>query len=108
MKILLAIDDSKFSEAATQAIIDRFKPEKLVERAAQRLQNGGFKSGVGVAEGHPKTTIVEKSEQWGADLIVLRSHGRSDFHRAMLGSASETVARYARCSGKIVRIRHGN
>jgi nucleotide-binding universal stress UspA family protein len=151
MKILLAIDDSKFSEEATQAVLDRFKPQnvdvhvltvvdlvphfmshigteeaaernipditelrlarlnrasKLVERARQRLQRAGFKTSVGVAEGEPKTRIIEESEQWGADLIVVGSHGRNDFNRAMLGSVSEAVARYARCSVEIVRIRH--
>ena len=148
MKILLAIDDSRFSEAATQAIIEQIKAEdaevrvltvvdlinyftsekaaeayipniteirlarlhrasELVERAARLLRAAGFKTTVGVAEGDPKTGIVECAEEWDADLIVLGSHGRKDFDRALLGSVSEAVARYAKCSVEIVRIRPG-
>lgn len=144
MKILLAIDGSKFSEAATQAVIDRIKTAntevhvltvvdlmnyfsneksaeqyipnitemrldclnraaQLVEKAARALRGAGFTVTVGVAEGDPKTEIVASAEAWGADVIVVGSHGRSLFDRALLGSVSESVARYARCSVEIVR-----
>lgn len=146
MKILLAIDDSTFSEAATQAVVDRFRPEgaeilvftvvdlvnyfsdektaeawipnieeirlsrlhhasELVERAASLLKAAGFKPEVGVSEGDPKARIVEKAEDWNADLIVMGSHGRKGFDRALLGSVSEAVARHAPCSIAIIRVR---
>lgn len=146
MKILLAIDDSKFSAAATQAVVERIKPDhaevrvlmvadlinyftsekaaesyvphiaeiradrlrhasKLVEDAAAQLQAAGFKTTVGVSEGDPKTRIIEMAEKWGADLIVLGSHGRRGFDRALLGSLAEAVAHYAKCSVEIIRIR---
>jgi nucleotide-binding universal stress UspA family protein len=142
---LLAIDDSKFSEAATQAIIERIKTEnaevhvltvvdlinyfaseqaatayipqideirherlkkagELIDRATHLLQAAGFKVSSGVSEGDPKARIVACAEEWHADLIVLGSHGRKGFDRALLGSVSESVARYARCSVAIVRI----
>jgi len=34
-----------------------------------------------------------------------QSHGRQGFDRALLGSVAESVARYAKCSVEIVRIR---
>lgn len=146
MKILLAIDDSKFSEAATRAVIAQFKTQdaevrvltvvdlinyfvdekaakaympnideirhaslksagELLERTSHLLQAAGFKTATGILEGDPKAMIATFAEQSGADLIVLGSHGRRGFDRALLGSVSEAVARYARCSVEIVRIR---
>ena len=104
------------SEEAAKAYIpqideirhDRLKKaDELIDRTARLLQAAGFKVSSGVSEGDPKTRIVEVAEQWGADLIVLGSHGRKGFDRALLGSVSEAVARYASCSIEIVRIRPG-
>jgi nucleotide-binding universal stress UspA family protein len=146
MKILLAIEGSKFSEAATQAVIARIRPEdaevvaltvvdlinyftseeaakayipnieeiriarlkqasEWVERAAHLLRTAGFKATASVSEGDPKSRIIKTAEEWRADLIVLGSHGRKGFDRALLGSVSEAVARHAPCSVAIVRIR---
>jgi nucleotide-binding universal stress UspA family protein len=47
--------------------------------------------------------IVEKAEEWKADLIVVGSHGYGFWKRAWLGSVSDRVAHYAPCSVLIVR-----
>jgi nucleotide-binding universal stress UspA family protein len=148
MKIVLAIDNSAFSEAAAQAVIDEIKPqntevrvltvvdllnyftsedaaksyipqienirrerlktaENLVERIAARLKAAGFKATQAISEGDPRARIVESAEEWGANLIVVGSHGAKGFERALVGSVSEGVARYAKCSVQIVRIASG-
>ena len=150
MKILLALDDSKFAEAAIQAAVSQVrqdhtqvlvlhvvdwsnfmpspfprggqepmysarqlesiiesettKAHELVTSAAERLRSAGFEASTSVREGDPKAVILDCATEWGADLIIVGSHGRKGIARFVLGSVSEAVARYARCSVEIVRL----
>lgn len=52
----------------------------------------------------PAKTILEAAKEWGADLIVVGSHGRSGFDRWALGSVSESVAMNAHCSVEVVHV----
>jgi nucleotide-binding universal stress UspA family protein len=53
--------------------------------------------------GSAKRVIVEEAEAWGADLIVVGSHGYNRFERLLMGSVSQAVASHARCSVEIAR-----
>lgn len=57
----------------------------------------------GTILGHPGESIIEEAKSWGADLVVLGSHGRRGFQRLLLGSVSQAVASHAPCSVEIVR-----
>jgi nucleotide-binding universal stress UspA family protein len=50
-----------------------------------------------------KELILNEAVDWGADLIVVGSHGRRGASRFLLGSVSEPVAFHANCSVEIVR-----
>jgi len=63
----------------------------------------GLRVGSMLLEGYPKEAIVEEAERWGADLIVLGSHGYGPVKRFLLGSVSLAVATSAPCSVHIVR-----
>ena len=139
MRILLAIDDSKFSEAATQAVIAQHRlqdlevrvlhavepptafiaPEMaeyippresaeeakgLVAKTADALRSAGVNVSTAVTQGDPKSIIIDDAKAWGADLIVLGSHGRKGLDRFLLESVSEAVLRHAHCSVEIVRL----
>lgn len=54
-------------------------------------------------QGRPKEAIVDDAERWGADLIVVGSHGYGTLKRMFLGSVSLAVATNANCSVEIVR-----
>lgn len=54
-------------------------------------------------EGCPKDAIVSEAERWGADLVVVGSHGYGPIRRFFLGSVSLYVAHHAPCSVQIVR-----
>ena len=89
--------------------LKRVQAGDVVARAAEALRAGKGAALVGVSTGvitgSPKRTIVEESEEWGADLIVLGSHGYHTWERMLLGSVSQSVAAHARCSVEIVRCR---
>jgi nucleotide-binding universal stress UspA family protein len=89
--------------------LKRRQAEEVVGRAAELLRGGAGTAQMGVAtgvlNGSPKRTIVEEAEGWGADLIVVGSHGYQTWERMLLGSVSQSVAAHALCSVEIVRCR---
>lgn len=58
-----------------------------------------------VLVGSPKYAILEEAEAFGADLIVVGSHGHGAFARFLIGSVSQSVVLHAHCSVMIVRQR---
>lgn len=57
-----------------------------------------------VLEGHTARELLTFAQTWPADMIVMGSHGRQGFERAILGSVSFYVASHAPCSVSIVRV----
>lgn len=55
-----------------------------------------------VLRGFADKMIVEKAAEWGADLIVVGSHGRGFWGR-LLGSVSDGVVHHASCNVMVVR-----
>jgi nucleotide-binding universal stress UspA family protein len=73
-----------------------------------RDQAPGLQVTLATTEGVPKDQIVEEAERWGADLIVVGSHGYGALKRFVLGSVATAVALHAPCSVEIVRHREPN
>ena len=48
-------------------------------------------------------TVIEQAKAWGADLIVLGTHGRRGVGRLLLGSDAEQIARMASIPVLLVR-----
>ena len=95
-----------YFEEAEEAL--RVRAQRAVDDAADRLRRSGFAGltiTTEVLPGFPKQVVVEAAERWGADLIVLGSHGHRGLKRLWLGSVSHAVASHARCSVEIVRCR---
>ena len=78
-----------------------------VEKAAAKLRSDEGSRQLNVTaeilSGSPKAVILEEAEAFGADLIVVGSHGHGALERFLLGSVSQAVALHARCSVEIVR-----
>ena len=53
--------------------------------------------------GSPKRAIVEEAKDWGADIIIVGSHGYGFWQKALLGSVSDSVLHHAPCSVLVVR-----
>ena len=65
----------------------------------------GWKVRTRVLEGLPSRELLRKAEEWGADLIVVGSQGRSALGRFLLGSVSKKLATQSRSSVRVARSR---
>ncbi|HZM98604.1 MAG TPA: universal stress protein [Pyrinomonadaceae bacterium] len=84
----------------------RKQAEDIIDRALQTLKssaNKSFSIDAVLLPGPPRTVILEEAENWGADLIVLGSHGYRAWERFLLGSVSQAVVSHAKCSVEVVR-----
>jgi nucleotide-binding universal stress UspA family protein len=82
----------------------RLAPE-LLSAAAARLKRDhpGLAITTKTLEGMPRQLIVQEAADWGADLIVLGSHGHAPLRQALLGSVAMGVAADAACAVEIIR-----
>ena len=97
-----ALPDSYYAQLEEAA---KDAAETAVNNAVSALEAKGLKTTTNVKTGQAKSVIVEEAETWGADLVVLGSHGYSGWQRFWLGSVSNAVASQAHCSVEIVRQR---
>jgi nucleotide-binding universal stress UspA family protein len=78
--------------------------ELLVAKTAEELEAAGFRTSVRTLDTDPAHAIIGSARDWGADLIVLGSHGRRGLERLILGSVADSVVRRAPCSVHVVRL----
>lgn len=77
--------------------------EKIASSSADILKSEGHKVSYKVREGNVAEQITDEAKEWGADLIVVGTHGLSGIKRFLLGSIAQKVAHHAPCSVEIVR-----
>ena len=97
----LAIDTGALSEAR------RGVGEKIIAAARDAAQQAGFEAEAVLLETEtPIQQIAEvisrEASRWGADLVVMGTHGRRGFQHLMLGSVAERMARLS--SGPVLLI----
>lgn len=97
--LLAGGDVASLAEKATEAA------GRLVKEAAKQVGSHAITTSTDVIQGHPRIEITDYANRWGADLVVVGSHGRSAVTRLLLGSVARTVLRRAPCSVEIVRAR---
>jgi nucleotide-binding universal stress UspA family protein len=85
----------------------RAEAKERVEQAKRQIQelfgDVSLDLTAEVIDGSPSRVIVETADEWGADLIVVGSHGHGFWERVLLGSVSDSVVRHAHCSVLAVR-----
>ena len=83
------------------------KAKDVVDQTAEDIRKDypglGTQLNTKVVTGSPKKEIVEEAEKWGADLIIMGSHGYGFWRRSLLGSVSESVVNLAPCSVLVVK-----
>lgn len=76
---------------------------EIAEEAAARLRDAGVAATAEVASGDPASTLIDRAESTGSDLIVLGTRGRTGLTRLLLGSVARRVVQHARASVLVVR-----
>ncbi len=97
--------DSVRLETAAAVLNERERETaaRHVHTAAGLLAAAGFATTESVRDGNPAETIVSQAAAAGTDLIVLGTRGLSGLRRAVVGSVSGKVARYAHTSVLVAR-----
>ncbi len=86
--------DGRFQEDAEKA--ERDLEEKRSEKLAgivTELETVGYEVTAKVLKGYPVKEILRVEKEEAVSLIIMGSHGRSNFRRARIGSVSEKVIR---------------
>jgi nucleotide-binding universal stress UspA family protein len=82
----------------------RKQGQNIIDSALQKLKSNKTLSLTSLMMfGSPRPVIVDEAESWGADLIVVGSHGYGTWKRLLLGSVSQAVVSHAKCSVEVVR-----
>lgn len=98
------VPPTDYIEALEKAAEDQAR--SILDKASDRVRKGQGDQVLITTEivrGHPKHAITDEAESWGANLIVVGSHGYRGLTRLWLGSVSQAVASHAKCSVEIVR-----
>jgi nucleotide-binding universal stress UspA family protein len=83
----------------------RTRAEDAVADARKTLSATGLNvcEGDATPEGEPRSVILDEAKAWGAELIVLGSHGRHGWDRLLMGSVAESVGLHGHCSVEVIR-----
>jgi len=101
------LPDSYYKELEEAA---NAQAEAAIKNAVEQIKSSraaGLAITTEIKNGPAKDVILDEAEKWGADLIVLGSHGYRGWQRFLLGSVSHAVATHAHCSVEIVRQKPG-
>ena len=75
----------------------------IATEVAEQLGTMGYAAKGLVVSGAPSVAIVQEATASHCDVIVMRSHARSEISRFLLGSVSHGVVHHASCSVLMVR-----
>ncbi len=85
---------------AEALFLEEAMAERIAAEAVDRLRQHGLPAETVAASGRPADGILDAAREAQADLIVLGTHGRSGWRRAVLGSVANEVVRLA--SGSVL------
>lgn len=91
------------SQLPDQAEVRRQAKIALERRAIELTHGGVQKVEAFLEDGEGHAAIVKRAEAFGADLVVVGSHGRTGLARLVLGSVAEKVVRHAPCAVLVAR-----
>lgn len=93
--------------AVTSAMIESMLADnqRALDALAARVPFGARIGQILMKTGDARDMIDQTAKEIGADLIVMGTHGRRGFSRALLGSTAEVVVRTAPCPVLTVRMK---
>lgn len=77
--------------------------KEAADQVRSALNGAGVTVTTSVENGDPAKLIVDAASSWGADLVVMGSHGRGFWGRLTLGSVSDAVLHHVPCSVLITK-----
>lgn len=80
--------------------------EKIAQRVSSAIEDAGLETVthfVHTRIGNPAKELIGLSDETGADLIVVGTHGRKGVSRLFMGSVAEQVVRHGTCPVLVVR-----
>ena len=97
-----AIYDAEFYRSLASEL------EKLaqgaIDRAVAAAKNRGVAANGKVRRGSPADEVVAEAKEWGADVIVVSTHGRTGMGRLFLGSVANAIVHHAPCPVLLHRV----
>jgi nucleotide-binding universal stress UspA family protein len=94
--VLFVADSTRDSVTVVQGeTVDALVSEgqDIVAEAEAALQSRGVEVRTDVLQGNPAPTIADYAAEYGHDLVVLPTHGRTGLSRYLIGSVTEKVVR---------------
>lgn len=102
VRVMHALDELAYvsSFAATAGILDAARKEafKTLDDALAIARAGGVPADSSFVQADGQRlgdAVAQEAQAWGADLVVVGTHGRRGVHRMLLGSGAEQVLRLA-------------
>ena len=99
-------------DIGTSIDVDKIKGElrdadnQLLDQAVASAAAAGCRADKQLIEGTRQSVaeaIADAAREWGADLVVIGTHGRRGVERMLLGSVAESLTRVATTSLMLVR-----
>src|SRR5215468_8697932 len=99
------LDPERIASAVKYASNAIAQAKEFARLGGQRIRSGfpEWEVSVEYFVGDPADALMERATNWGADLIVVGSQGRSALGRLFLGSVSRKIVTEARCSVRVAR-----
>ena len=79
--------------------------EEFTSRVERELRDAGLATEARVTPGDPGVRLVETARGWGADLLVVGSHGRTGLGKLLMGSVASHVVTHAPCNVLVVKMK---
>lgn len=90
----MAMGEVTVDAARAAVAAQREAAQKNLDAVKAKLEAAGISVETVIREGQPGDEIVEAVDERGCDVVVIATHGRTGFRRAILGSVADHVARH--------------
>lgn len=99
--LLVVEEDLAAPPGLRQGVVDH-RVEDEITRFLEDLSPGLPPAQPRIRLGDPATEIVAETVEWGADLLVMGTHGRGGISRFLIGSVAESAVKGALCDVLII------
>jgi len=90
----IAMGEVTVDAARSAVAAQRAAAQQNLDAVKATLEGAGLSVETVIREGQPGEEIVDAVQEHGCDVVVIATHGRTGFRRAILGSVADHVARH--------------